>query len=1077
MINFSGQTRKRTVNLGDRKGFRSDNNFLQQSIQQRKEREEQRRKEKAAIVIQRKIVEYLNTSKQAWGKLIEWKESATLLQRRTESLDVFDSYQSTELIKPINEWLDEGIRLVRWFSKKAFNPMALSELLLTLQSSKQLVELSGLSNSFNQSTLNLNLTMGGRIQNLIAVLSPILCNKRSSRELELTTFNVIVNIQANEIVYSDVQLTSLISWLGSYQEKGENKIALPEKVVEQAMDMVYRIGLGGTGRNFEHKNSVSLLLALSLAYNQPNLNYLHTLRENAKYCNADMFHKLQNSIPNEKLPFMLINYLIIHGDEEFVVQDYIIISLLLRYFNGAVCDDNEIFGVGEDDDLEKPNEKHSAVIVNKKQLEVLRILYTRNFLQGVFHFFKFNDKRDKEHNLQKMQTQTQTQEHTQENDSEYDTSFLTEDRLVQDMSICILSRLVTLRPQWKSLVFNQICATNSVHLIHCQLRKNSSFNQIEQDSSSELIPREKLQQSFATAELWEGIALYHEVISYWLLISLDHEIFREVDTKQLLSVAQFTKRVVLTLLYNEDLQSEAVNLKNVCLRLLNQLYVKNLRVNFLPDDFWTLKQIHIDVDKINMHILADSLSKTLYDDEDDIDEENLTWRKKPENNPSSVYAALEILKHAPYFIAFRDRVKIFQELIEHDREMNFSASRFDQEGLAGNIRREHVLEDAFAAFASTGSQFKQRIRVHYVNQHGPEAGIDGGGITKELLTGVTTEGFDPENGLFQESSDHRIYPTTDLGNTSSQIFITGTGTGTEVGSGSGSRSGSGSGSGSESDFELMKLKLDYLRFMGMCVGKCMYEGILIDASFAPFFLNKWCHDSFKNTVDDLKYMDVELYNNTIKLLDMSSTELDALDLTFFINERISGNTKIVQYDLLPNGSKIKVDRSNVHLYNHKFADFKLNKSLAQQTKHFLSGVQSIIPLRWLTLFDYHELQMLISGGEKAIDVDDWRRNAVTNGFEFDDTTLNIFWEVVAEMSSEERRKLLAFVTSSPRPPLLGFDQLNPKFGIQNKGAELNVLPSAATCVNLLKLPDYRDKNVLKEKLLYAINSAAGFDLS
>ena len=263
----------------------------------------------------------------------------------------------------------------------------------------------------------------------------------------------------------------------------------------------------------------------------------------------------------------------------------------------------------------------------------------------------------------------------------------------------------------------------------------------------------------------------------------------------------------------------------------------------------------------------------------------------------------------------------------------------------------------------------------------------------------------------------------------------------------------------------------------MCVGKCMYEGILIDASFAPFFLNKWCHDSFKNTVDDLKYMDVELYNNTIKLLDMSSTELDALDLTFSINERISGNTKIVQYDLLPNGSKIKVDRSNVHLYNHKFADFKLNKSLAQQTKHFLSGVQSIIPLRWLTLFDYHELQMLISGGEKAIDVDDWRRNAVTNGFEFDNTTLNIFWEVVAEMSSEERRKLLAFVTSSPRPPLLGFDQLNPKFGIQNKGAELNVLPSAATCVNLLKLPDYRDKNVLREKLLYAINSAAGFDLS
>jgi len=32
-------------------------------------------------------------------------------------------------------------------------------------------------------------------------------------------------------------------------------------------------------------------------------------------------------------------------------------------------------------------------------------------------------------------------------------------------------------------------------------------------------------------------------------------------------------------------------------------------------------------------------------------------------------------------------------------------------------------------------------------------------------------------------------------------------------------------------------------------------------------------------------------------------------------------------------------------------------------------------------------------------------------------------------------------------------------------------------VNLLKLPDYQNKQLLKEKLLYAINAGAGFDLS
>jgi len=39
------------------------------------------------------------------------------------------------------------------------------------------------------------------------------------------------------------------------------------------------------------------------------------------------------------------------------------------------------------------------------------------------------------------------------------------------------------------------------------------------------------------------------------------------------------------------------------------------------------------------------------------------------------------------------------------------------------------------------------------------------------------------------------------------------------------------------------------------------------------------------------------------------------------------------------------------------------------------------------------------------------------------------------------------------------------------------LPTSATCMNLLKLPPYKTKEQLQMKLLYAINSEAGFDLS
>jgi len=81
------------------------------------------------------------------------------------------------------------------------------------------------------------------------------------------------------------------------------------------------------------------------------------------------------------------------------------------------------------------------------------------------------------------------------------------------------------------------------------------------------------------------------------------------------------------------------------------------------------------------------------------------------------------------------------------------------------------------------------------------------------------------------------------------------------------------------------------------------------------------------------------------------------------------------------------------------------------------------------------------------------------------------------MSDENRRKVLKFVTSTPRAPLLGFSHLNPKFSIRDSSEDQTRLPSTSTCVNLLKLPRYADEKTMMEKLLYAANSGAGFDLS
>ena len=124
-----------------------------------------------------------------------------------------------------------------------------------------------------------------------------------------------------------------------------------------------------------------------------------------------------------------------------------------------------------------------------------------------------------------------------------------------------------------------------------------------------------------------------------------------------------------------------------------------------------------------------------------------------------------------------------------------------------------------------------------------------------------------------------------------------------------------------------------------------------------------------------------------------------------------------------------------------------------------------------------ELQQLISGVEEPLDIEDFRKNTTySGGYDDQHPIIIIFWEVLKSLSISQQRKFLQFVTSTERSPLLGFSCLDPKFCIQN-GKDVSRLPSAGTCFNLLKLPPYPSFEIMREKLLYAIESNSGFDLS
>jgi ubiquitin-protein ligase E3 C len=127
------------------------------------------------------------------------------------------------------------------------------------------------------------------------------------------------------------------------------------------------------------------------------------------------------------------------------------------------------------------------------------------------------------------------------------------------------------------------------------------------------------------------------------------------------------------------------------------------------------------------------------------------------------------------------------------------------------------------------------------------------------------------------------------------------------------------------------------------------------------------------------------------------------------------------------------------------------------------------------------------GGElRPLDLADLQANVnYSGGYHPSQPYIQMFWSVVAEFSPQEQGDFLKFITSCSRQPLLGFDKLNPRIGIQEVPAVYAEdgpgaaprLPSAGTCFNLLKLPRYQSKDVLREKLKYAIKCNTGFELS
>ncbi|XP_047619422.1 ubiquitin-protein ligase E3C isoform X2 [Phacochoerus africanus] len=489
-------------------------------------------------------------------------------------------------------------------------------------------------------------------------------------------------------------------------------------------------------------------------------------------------------------------------------------------------------------------------------------------------------------------------------------------------------------------------------------------------------------------------------------------------------------------------QKRWIQLFKVITNLVKMLKSRDTRRNFCPPNHWLSEQEDIKADKVTQLYVPASRNAWRSRRMGRIGPLRSTLDVGVESPPLSVSEErqLAVLTELPFVVPFEERVKIFQRLIYADKQEVQGDGPF-LDGINVTIRRNYIYEDAYDKLSPENEpDLKKRIRVHLLNAHGlDEAGIDGGGIFREFLNELLKSGFNPNQGFFKTTNEGLLYP-----NPAAHMLV-------------------------GDSFAR------HYYFLGRMLGKALYENMLVELPFAGFFLSKLLGTSADVDIHHLASLDPEVYRNLLFLKSYEG-DVEELGLNFTVVNNDLGEAQVVE--LKYGGKDIPVTSANRIAYIHLVADYRLNRQIRQHCLAFRQGLANVLNLEWLRMFDQQEIQVLISGAQVPISLEDLKSfTNYSGGYSADHPVIRAFWRVVEGFTDEEKRKLLKFVTSCSRPPLLGFKELYPAFCIHNGGSDLERLPTASTCMNLLKLPEFHDEALLRSKLLYAIECAAGFELS
>ncbi|GMR50872.1 hypothetical protein PMAYCL1PPCAC_21067 [Pristionchus mayeri] len=345
------------------------------------------------------------------------------------------------------------------------------------------------------------------------------------------------------------------------------------------------------------------------------------------------------------------------------------------------------------------------------------------------------------------------------------------------------------------------------------------------------------------------------------------------------------------------------------------------------------------------------------------------------------------------------------------------------------VRRDRILDDTLAALLNEHpSKMQKPMRVTF---RGEEA-EDHGGVRKEFFMILFERLLNPDFGMFTENEESRLSWFSAV-------------------------------PGDENSFNLV----------GILTALAIYNEILVPFPFPIGMFKLFLRREL--TLEDLLELSPTEGKGLQSLLDYEGDDVEEVFcLTFTISFSVLGENFTVP--LKNDGDNISVTNANrqeyVNLYVQKRMSEGPHDQIAIQSRRFCEGFFSIISNRVVNLFQPRELMELVIGNENY-DWDLFKKIMQYKGvYHAGHPTIVAFWGAFFELTVDERKVFLQFLTGTYRLPVHGFTGF--QAAIQPTASHL--LPVAHTCFNLLDLPDLPDKKEQLRRLRVSIQQPTGFSL-